>query len=76
MRIKTFKLGATGEFPKGKIHESDEGETRIAVGHREGNVILDFGTPTTWLGFPPETALELARAIQQHAHEALGQRTQ
>lgn len=76
MKIKDFTLGPTQRFPRGKIHASDEGETRIAVGHHEGNVVLDFGTPTVWVGFPPEQALELAAAIQQHAHAAKGGRTQ
>lgn len=76
MKIKNLKLGPTGQFPRGKIHDSDEGETRIAVGHKEGNVILDFGKPVVWLGFPPAQALELARTIQQHAHAAQGGRTQ
>lgn len=76
MKIKDFALGPTKRFPRGKIHESDEGETRVAVGTHEGNVILHFGKPTAWVGFPPEQALELARAIQQHAHVAKGGRTQ
>lgn len=76
MKIKDFTLGPTKQFPRGKIHESDEGETRIAVGHSEGNVIIDLGKPTAWIGFPPEQALELARAIQEHAHAAQGGRTQ
>ena len=59
------KLGPTKRFPNGKIHHSDEGEIRMAIGHYEGNVVIDFGKPTTWIGLPP-----------QQAHAALGGRTQ
>lgn len=76
MKLKDFRLGPTKQFPRGKIHQSDEGGIQISVGHNEGNVILQFGKPIAWLGFPPEQALELARTIQQHAHAALGGRTQ
>ena len=74
--MSKIELGPTNSFPRGKIHDSDEGETQIAIGHLEGNVILDFWKPVVWLGFPPEQALELARSIQQHAHAAKSGRTQ
>lgn len=69
-------LGPTGTHPAGKIHASDEGAIKIAVGHHEGNVVLDFGTPTKWIGLPPTKALDLARAIRLHAAAAVGGRTQ
>lgn len=74
--MDNIRLGPTKKFPRGKIHESDEGETQIAIGHSEGNVILHFGAPTSWVGFPPDKALALAKAIQEHAHAAQGGRTQ
>jgi len=76
MKIPKFTLGPTGRFPRGRIHDSDEGELSMAVGHDQGNVILTFGKPIAWIGIPPEQALQLAKTIQQHAHEALGGRTQ
>lgn len=76
MKIKGFKLGATGKFPAGKIKPDDEGELTMAVGHDEGNVVVHFGKPVAWFGFPPEKALEFAKLIMQHAHEAMGGRTQ
>lgn len=75
MRIPRLNIGKTARFPEGKIHPTDEGEIRITVGHVEGQVIVDFGTPCTWVGMPPDRALEFARVLQQHAHEALGGRT-
>lgn len=60
-------LGATGEFPDGKLTPTDEGEIRIAVGNKEGRVVLDFGTPTVWLGMEPQQARDLARSLFDHA---------
>ena len=59
------KLGALGEFPQGKIDETDEGALRIAVGRDllNGVVRIDFGTRVTWLGMDIETASEFAAAI-------------
>jgi hypothetical protein len=76
MKIRVFKLGATGQFPQGKAAPDDEGELQLGVTHREGNVEIHFGKPIAWLAFPPEKALEFARIIMEHAHQAQGGRTQ
>jgi hypothetical protein len=34
------ELGATGQFPDGKINRSDEGELRIAMAHKDGSPLL------------------------------------
>jgi len=62
------KPGATGEFPDGKINEHDEGEINIGLRVDGPNVILDFGKPVVWLGFPPEIARDLAAALIEHAN--------
>jgi len=60
-------IGATGAFPEGRISEDDEGELRLGV-TREGEVIkLAFGKPVAWLGFPPETAIELGKMLIKRA---------
>lgn len=61
------KLGATGEFPEGKIRPSDEGELRMAIGIEKNNVIIDFGTLVQWLGLPKQKAYELAHRIKAKA---------
>jgi len=66
------KLGATGEFPDGKIHEDDEGAIRISVGDAKGNVIIDFGSPVVWLGIPPDDARALAENISERADKVEG----
>lgn len=64
-------LGATGEFPEGKLDESDEGELRLAVGvDRDLNVRIDFGKPVAWLAMAPEQALELGEMIVKQAYWA------
>jgi hypothetical protein len=60
-------LGPTGEFPDGKLDETDEGELQIGITHREGQVILAFGKSIAWLGFPPAQARAMAAAFLQHA---------
>ena len=65
------KLGATGRFPDGAINTEDDGELRFAVGERRGLVIVQFGTPVSWLAIPPAIAIELADALRQYANMAM-----
>lgn len=62
-------LGATGRFPAGKLTPDDEGEIRIAIGSREGKVVIDFGKPTAWIGFDPTQARDIAACLIKHADE-------
>jgi hypothetical protein len=63
-------IGATGEFPEGKIHGSDEGQVRFAIAHDKGKVIIQFGKPIAWFAMGPEQARELADTLTKHAIEA------
>jgi hypothetical protein len=65
---KQEQLGATGNFPGGKLTDHDEGEIRIAIGHKNGKVVVAFGKPISWIGFSPEQARELAEHIIKHSH--------
>lgn len=66
-----FRLfGATGQFPRGKLHESDEGELQMGVTVKSGTVIVAFGTPVAWLGLTPQIARDLAAALLERADEA------
>jgi hypothetical protein len=61
---KRNKLGPTGEFPRGKIYESDEGAFTFRIGrHSDGTVIIDFGKSITWLGLEPDIAAEFCKKI-------------
>jgi hypothetical protein len=62
-------LGATGNYPDGKLNDDDEGEIAFAVGHTEaGKVVLDFGgTKVAWMATTPQQARQLARVLRKHA---------
>lgn len=65
-------LGATGAFPKGKLNKHDEGELKFAIGHKDGNVFIEFGKQVTWMAMPPENALQLAALLTSHAQAVKG----
>jgi hypothetical protein len=60
-------LGATGRFPEGKLTPEDEGEIQIAIGHKDGKVVVDFGKPTVWIGFTPAQARDIADLLMLRA---------
>ncbi len=60
-------LGATGDFPEGKLTESDEGGLRFAIGHKDGKIVINFGTPVAWLGLSAEVARAMAKALESKA---------
>ena len=63
--------GATGRFPRGRIHETDEGELQFALGvTRDRTIILDFGKPVKWIGMAPNEARTLADMLRAKADEA------
>lgn len=64
------KLGATGNFPRGKLNEDDEGELRLSVGRKDGTVCIEFGKPVHWFGMPPTEAVQLAKLLLHHAKKA------
>jgi hypothetical protein len=63
----TDKLGATGDFPLGKLNPQDEGGLMLQISREKGMVRIDFGTPTTWLAMPPDLALKFAKAVADRA---------
>jgi hypothetical protein len=71
MKIKDFKLGATGRYPYGKADEHDEGELLMAIAADHGNSIvrLQFGKPIAWLGLPANEARQLAAMLMEKATE-------
>lgn len=63
------KIGATGEFPDGKLRPDDEGELRVAIAASKGNVVIAFGKEVEWLALDPDQAIHIAAMILQKAHE-------
>lgn len=64
------KLGATGEFPDGKLNEEDEGQLQLAVGVRNGQVFMAFGKPVSWMAMPPGEARKFAAMLNEKADAA------
>lgn len=65
------KFGATGEFPRGKLNEHDEGQIQMgfAMDPVKKVLIFNFGTPVAWFAMPKKEALELAEIIKKRAEE-------
>lgn len=62
------KLGATGEFPRGKLNESDEGELKIAIAVKDDKVLMDFGKLVKWIGMDKQMALNLGKCLIDKAN--------
>lgn len=67
---ESLSLGATRRFPDGKMHWSDEGELRLAIFAHEGKVVINFGSPVSWIGFDAEQAEAIAASLIARAEEA------
>lgn len=65
------KIGATGQFPFGKLGTDDDGEfaVAIAVDAKRGVVRLHFGTPVTWLALPAKHCRRFAAMLAEKAGE-------
>lgn len=57
-------------YPRGKLTESDEGATQLAVGVVKDTVVVCFPKPVTWIGVDAATAEDLATKIRVRAQEA------
>lgn len=61
-------IGPTGKYPRGSLGPTDQGALSVGVASdTKGNVILNFGTEVSWIGMPPEQAVEFAKLILRHA---------
>jgi hypothetical protein len=58
-------------FPDGKLNEEDEGEVGIAIGIKDGRVIVMFPKPVAWFGLPGEQSIEMGRTLIKRGREAL-----
>lgn len=67
MIINTGKAGPTGHFPEGKLNDGDKGEIAIKMGVDKGRVIIDFGSPLSWIGMQPAQAKAFGKAIIEKA---------
>lgn len=63
------KFGATGDFPRGKFSEDDEGALQLGIGVKDRTLIIDFGKPVVWIGLDYDTAVQFAETILRRAKE-------
>jgi hypothetical protein len=64
-----MKLGGTGDFPRGKLNDADEGGLRMAVYVKDRTVMVDFGKKVAWLGLDADTAEKLANSLLDKVRE-------
>lgn len=72
LRLERDELRAivATRYPRGKLTESDEGATQLAVGVVKDTVVVCFPKPVTWIGVDAATAEDLATKIRVRAQEA------
>jgi hypothetical protein len=66
--------GPTGDFPRGKLDEYDEGGLALGISQYKGTVRFDFGKQIRWFSLPPDQAMKFAELILQHAEALLQER--
>jgi hypothetical protein len=64
-----MKLGATSDFPDGKLGNDDEGEVTARVRLSHGRLWIDFGKEITWLGLGRKEAALLGAILFAYAQE-------
>lgn len=68
--LKDAQRTLQGEFPNGRLNANDEGAFAVMVGHEMGRVVMQFPSPTAWIGFTPEQAIDIAQTLITHARKA------
>jgi len=63
------ELGPTGDYPRGKLNETDEGGLNVGITVDEGVVKVIFNKPTAWVGLDKASALAFAETIKRRADE-------
>lgn len=62
------KFGATGEYPRGKLNEDDEGELQFGIAHDPTGVVhINFGKKVTWIALSPPDVVQLCTMLLKHA---------
>jgi len=67
--IAGHKLGSQGTHSRGKLTDDDEGDIKLMITRKDGNVVIDFGKPVNWLGLSKSQAVDFARMILKHAEQ-------
>ena len=69
-----MRLGATGNYPEGKLNETDEGEIQVGItaDPEHQKVLINFGKPIVWFGLTPSQAIDFSNSLQDKAFKARG----
>lgn len=68
--LRDMQRKLQGEYPDGRLNKNDEGAQAVMIGHEKGKVVMQFPTPTAWIGFTPEQAMDIAQTLITHARKA------
>ena len=73
-RFANPELGATGQFPRGKLNAADEGEIKIGVAAdvESQTVVINFGKSVALIGFDYDQAMALSDSIRDRAYKLRG----
>ena len=56
------------KYPRGKLNESDEGASAIAIYVQDKTVIVNFGKNLSWFGVDKFQAIKIGEAIIHQAN--------
>jgi hypothetical protein len=59
-------------FPEGRLGPDDDGETAIAIGVKQGKVIVALPHPMKWIGVTADGARDFASMLLKRAEEIDG----
>lgn len=62
------KPGKTGDFPRGKLNQYDEGGLNIEIGVKDKTIMVEFGTSVKWIGLDKKTALAMGNSLIEKAN--------
>jgi hypothetical protein len=63
------KFGSTGDFPRGKFSQDDEGGLNLGIAVKDRTIIINFFEPVVWIGLDYHTAVQFAQTILKRAEE-------
>jgi hypothetical protein len=60
------------QYPRGKIHPSDQGAFAMVIAIKDGTLIIEFPHPTKWIGLGPIDVQRLIALLQGRLAEMKG----
>ena len=60
-------IGETGDYPNGKLDDTDEGALKLCVSNSPHLVRIDFGKAVSWIALPKAHAQQLAIMLLEHS---------